>query len=600
QGTLYGRNSTAGAINIITKKPTQIKEASASFGFSNYSGAQADAMLNLPVNETLAVRGVISRASRDGYVDSAHAPTNTFTKDRSDQDNVSARLHALFSFAPGQSLLLSADYSHDGGVGAGTVLSSVAAANPYGSAGRSVDVPGTNKEGSQKSDSTGISAEYKQGLSFADLTVIGAHRTQKTDLIYSNGIGANTYSYHPNFTQDSLEARLSSNGSGPLQWVGGAYYFKEKTSPVTLGVYNGTPALTALFQQDPMLTESQALFGQATYAIKPELRMTGGMRYTQDTKSRQGCTYSGAGLSVLPTSLTSNVITDALDTNSLPPCPAAANINSVPATSWTQMTYRAGVDYDLDRDTMLYASYATGFKSGGFNDGNIALAVNTNAVLYKPETLTALELGFKGRYLNRRLQVNGSLFSYDYSDLQVSAATTCATGIGTCNVTQNAAKAKSYGLELEGRYLITSADRINFGLGLTNATYTSFVTTAATPADWAGKALDKAPQRTLNLGYSHQFTLASGAAVTAFIGERFSSEYEFSNPANNTRLKQDSFNKTDIHVTYSSPDDKWSVQAYVRNLEDRNIATTPNFGNGQNAVYLAEPRMIGVRANFKF
>jgi iron complex outermembrane receptor protein len=215
--------------------------------------------------------------------------------------------------------------------------------------------------------------------------------------------------------------------------------------------------------------------------------------------------------------------------------------------------------------------------------------------------LASVELGFKGKYLNRRLQVNGSMFFYDYSDLQVAATTTnCPTGAPTCNLTTNAAKAQSYGLELEGRYLVTSADRINFGLGLTNATYTSFKTTGNPVQDWSGKALDKSPAMTLNLGYSHQFNLESGAAVTAYIGERFSGEYELSNSSSNLRYKQDAYNKTDMHVTYASPDDKWSLQGYVRNIEDRNVATSTLFGGGQNTVFLAEPRMVGLRANMKF
>lgn len=595
QGTLYGRNSTAGAINVITNKPISSFEGSASLGISSLKGKQGDVMLNLPVNGLLSFRGVLSALKRDGYVDSAHAPANNFSKDKSDKDNTSARLHALFKFAPSTTLLVSGDYAQDGGAGPGAVAYTTVQANPRGAAGRYV--ANSKVEGRYDVTGTGLTAELNHSLTFADVTVLAAHRTQERHLVYSVAEATSGNSNHSNWTQDSLETRLASNGKGPLQWVAGLYAFSETGEPVVLQALGGN----TLFFQRQMETKSLAAFGQASFAVTTDLRLTAGLRQTQDEKGRVGCSYPFAYLNGQGRNdLTANtVITDAPDAAGLPPCPAA-NINNVPTQTWRELTYKLGADYNITPEIMVYVSYATGFKAGGFNDGDLTVAKNPSAVLYDPETLKSIELGLKGRYLQRRLQVSAALYSYDYTNLQVKTNTTCLNGVGTCAVTQNAGKAKSTGLEVEGRYKLTPAAQLTFGLGLTQAKYTSFTTQQG--FNWTGLKLDRAPSSSVNLGYSHSFNLSGGMTLTAYIGERYSAKYEFGNPANNTRFVQSAFNKTDVHVTLASVvgDREWSVQAYARNLEDRNVITGFQASSGQNAMFLGEPRILGVRGSIKF
>jgi iron complex outermembrane receptor protein len=590
QGTLYGRNSTAGAINIITRKPTKSFEGEIGFGLSNRKGIQADAMFNVPVNQTLALRGVVSGSKRDGYIDSAHS-RNKFTDDHNDVDNTSARVHGLLDFGAGRSLLVSADYSHDGGTGPGAVDPNRVAANSTGSEGRTI--LNSRYEGRNRIDSNGLSAEYKQGLSFADLTMQAAHRTQKRELIYSIADGPAGGAYYSYQEQDTLEARLASQGNGALEWVGGVFLFREKGSPIVLQSFSGTGNL---FYQDPMIAKSAAVFGQATYAVRADTRLTGGLRYTRDTKSRQGCTYPFAALTGLP-ELTNpdRPIEGNIDGSRLPAC-TGASVNNVPSVRWTQTTFRLGVDHNLNPETLVYATYSTGFKAGGFNNGDLTTALNPAAIIYKPELLKAFEMGLKGRYLQRTLQVNASLFAYDFADLQLSAIAPDRNN-NLSALTTNAGQARVYGFELEGRYLMTARDRVNFGLGVADAKYKRFITAAN--QDWAGLDLDKAPHATANLGYSHAFTLASGATLTASVGERWSSSYYLSN-SRDYRYRQKQYHKTDAHLTYASADDRWNVQAYVRNIEDRNVATTYQFGGGAHGLYLAEPRSYGLRATMMF
>lgn len=594
QGTLYGRNSTAGAINIITNKPGKRFEGAASLGFGSYNGRQGDVMLNVPVGPNFALRGVLSAVSRDGYVDTAHAPANAFTKDKSDQDNVSGRLQGRLSLGADTSLNLSADFSRDRGAGPGAIAYTVVQANPRGPAGRYV--PTARYEGRNDIDASGFTAEFKHKLAIGELTLLAGHRDQERNLLYSIGTSGTGAYNHSHFKQDSAELRLASTSNGPLQWVAGLYGFSETGSPTVLQAFG--PGL--FFFQDPMKTKSKAVFGQATYALTSALRLTAGLRETQDTKSRIGCAYRFAGLnSAGLTRLTdpNNPLTSPPAASELPACPAAQT-NKVPSQDWNKLTYKLGADYDLAPGILMFASYSTGFKAGGFTDGDVTTVANPAAVIYNPESLAAAELGLKAKLLNNKLHINLTAFSYDYTDLQVSALATCNSGVGTCTLTTNAGKASSKGLELEGRYQPTGVDRVIFGLGLTNAKYTKFITSGN--IDWAGRKLDKSPSSTLNLGWSHQFTLPNGAGLTAYVGARYSAKYVLSNSAANLQIEQSAFTRTDAHLTYASPDDRFDVQLYVRNIEDRNVATSYQASGPVHGVYLAEPRMVGLRGNFRF
>ena len=263
-------------------------------------------------------------------------------------------------------------------------------------------------------------------------------------------------------------------------------------------------------------------------------------------------------------------------------------------------------------NVLAYANVATGYKAGGYIDSNNANGDNT----YRPELLTSFEAGIKGRFMDNKLRLSAAVFSYDYKDLQVSyiAFNPLINGIGT--ITNNAAKAKNTGLELEGKLAVSDSGTVNFALGLLNAKYSSFtlpVNLSTNPLqnrpvaiDFSGRALDKSPSTTFTLGYTHDWTMTDGAAVSAYIGTRYSSSYALTNfglvvPVQNI---QSSFTRTDVNVTYTAPREKWYVQGYAKNLENRNVMTGFQYIGVPLAptsnVFLADPFTFGVRAGIKF
>jgi iron complex outermembrane receptor protein len=561
QGTLYGRNATAGAINLITNKPGKNLESNASIELGNYHLRKFDGAVNVPVNDALALRAAVSSSQHDGYMRS----TQGLGRDYDDEDSLSGRVHALVRFNRDVTLLLSADGSKIRGAGPGTVPLATFR-NASGDAQRTAT---PTVEGEVDDRATGYSAEFKANLAIGELTYQGAHRSFDRKEISNFGFGTTTPAPYVDaragYSQNSHELRLAS-GFGAFKTIAGLYWFRERSN-IDFEILH-YPRLGRLsFIQDPTISLSKAVFGDATYNLTPDLRLTAGVRRTKDDKSRQG--FSVIGEPVL-----SRGVNDA-------------------AVDYSQTTGKIGADYALGKTAMVYTTLSTGYKAGGFNDGTRA----TNPFLiYDPEHLTALEVGVKGRFLGGSLTTSAAVFGYDYKNLQLTSAVTDALG-AVSSQTRNAAKASVRGLELEGKYAVTGSDRINFSLTYLDAHYKQYMPTLT--SDWSGRRLDKSPKTSLGLGYTRNWNLESGASIDATLSTRLTSSYMLSNYTAATQFRQGGFHKTDLTVTYSPSAAGWYLQGYVRNLEDKTVMTSYASSPVEN-VALAPPRTAGIRVGANF
>lgn len=575
QGTLYGRNATAGAVNVITNKPRAKFAASVDVTLGNYKHAQVEAMVNAPVNDMLALRAVVSVLDRDGFADTAHAPENNFAADRDDAHNKSGRVLALLKFSPSSSALLSVDSSTDRNHNAGSYL----IAAPYNKGVKSrFFSPAV--EGQRNNSSSGASLEFKTSLGFSELTYLYGYREAKRDEHDSLGQTTGPRSQFADFSnkvdQNSHELRLgSADAASALQWVAGVYMYEETNHDIKFQVSNLTPFPGSFirFEQDPTISKSRAIFGQGTYSLTPELRLTAGLRSTRDEKSRVG-------------------------TQTVHPSPAFIVSSNNAAGEWSKSTWKLGVDYDLSKSAMFYANVATGYKAGGYNDGTAA----TNPTLYyNPENIVSYEAGVKGRFLNNKLRLSTSLFYYDYTDLQISSI------VNNLLNTLNAAKARVAGAELEGRWQVLDNGRLNFALSVLDSKYRELMLSSGdgkNNTNFGGKKLDKAPSTTLSLGYTHSWALASGAGLSANVSARYSSSFVFTDPGTLTmaahQVTQPAFTKADLSVTYNSADDRWYLQGFARNLGNQITIGGMLNNQGQNYAFLTDPRTFGVRAGIKF
>jgi iron complex outermembrane receptor protein len=313
----------------------------------------------------------------------------------------------------------------------------------------------------------------------------------------------------------------------------GLYYFGEDNKSDQIAWANDFLTLGALpltFKRtvnDDLNTDSYAVFGQGTWKFGDAWSVEAGFRYTQDDKSREGFLDYGSGI-----------------------------LQQDASSDSSKTTYHAGLNWQLTDANLLYAKIDTGYKAGGFTD----------AAAYDPETITAYEIGSKNRFLDNQLQLNASAYYYDYADQQINQF------VGNQTFIRNAGKTEIYGLELEGSWLLGSRTRIDGYLGYLHAEFKEFeIAGGSGNIDLSGNTPPQAPELSMNLGFEHTFDVGAGG-LTA----RFQTHYEDSSYFTffNTKAEsQDSYTRSDLLVTYAPSDEKWSVQGYIRNLEDEEVLT---------------------------
>jgi iron complex outermembrane recepter protein len=579
QGTLWGRNATAGAINVITNKPKNKLEGAVMFEVGNFDSTRTEAMINFPVNDSFMIRAALATENRDGYMNSKN-PAVGADKNTDDADTFSARLHALYKPNKNFSVLLTADSAKVGGYGYGTTA--LPLVTDRGPDGR-VSLASQQAQTSNKYD--GYSAEVNWTFGPAALTYIGSKReSTRNEANYSAPNTARTQ-FDAKPEQTSHELRLASAGNGPFTWVLGGYTYKE-TNSVTLLADNvngiaGVPATLRVrlgFLQDSIVAKANAIFGQGSFAVTDKLKLTAGLRSTRDELSRIG----------------RNTTTITTPTGT-PVAPTTTAPNNASVSS-SKVNWRLGADYNMDKDTLIYASAATGYKAGGFFDG---VRTPTFDNTFKPENVTTYEAGLKTRALDGTLRTNVAVFRSDFKDLQVSYRGPSPSGVigSFVTLTQNAAKASINGAEVETRWL-SPIGRIDLSLAFLDAKYDEFAPPNANPpVNNTGKTLIKSPRVSGNLAYQYSWYVFNGD-ITARISTRYSDKY-YLQPTNIALTTQPSYTRTDLALTYTADKEAWYLQAYLKNLENTNVIAGIGGLAAPNA-FLAPPRTYGIRVGMKF
>jgi iron complex outermembrane recepter protein len=637
QGTLYGRNTTAGVINVIAARPKDEFEASVDGVYGSLGRVNGTGMINVPVGEGLGIRAAVNYDRKDSPIIQNGPVTQSLDGYR---DVFSARLSFGGKVGDNFDFVIKGDYTKDkGGIystlplgnffptiispGATTTqttgpVTRVTIQNPVdpiyvnrGSrAQRTLALPLVYPD-RKDNEFYGIAGEFTYDFGSVALTYLGSYReTKRRDVrdLFVFGFTHGTAFVNGDFKQTSHELRAAFGKGSPLHGQVGAYYFSEQSGifasfgPPVSGLFG--PAATGFaFPQDPTKARSVAGFGQLTYDITEDLHVTGGIRYTSDKKSRKGATvvdFPSAAVSFCGTAR------------------CILNENLAERT-YKKTTWKLGVDYDAPGLGLIYASVSTGYKAGGFNDGcvtgtGIGCGLTEDFLYFNPETLTAYEGGIKFKLLDNALRLNIGAFHYDYKNLQLRQIATIA-GVPQVFV-QNAGTAKVDGIEMEAIITPSDRDTVEFGINYTDARYDKFAPSiavdiigpAGTPVgttkqvitrNFKGLQLDNAPKWTASAGYTHTFPLGNGGNVAASVRTRLSSSYTIQDLAILAQFRQPGFTKTDVSLTYKAPDDRWYIQGFAQNLE--NSITLAAAGTGLlSGVAIEEPRTYGVRAGFKF
>jgi iron complex outermembrane receptor protein len=603
QGTLYGRNATAGVVNIIARTPTAVLEGSAGVEAGNFNGRRVDAMLNVPVDAGLALRAAVSANRHDSYLDNAQGTSHTLGLDRDDR---AARLSARLALGQDASLVVRYDTGiqhdspditvQDGNFYGGVATGAPAAVQQSTSKRLTNSFVAANAvpdQGYRTRRTSGLGADLTWKLGTATVYYLGARRHFNDDFLtnyYYRVAPTLALGVRENFSgtyrQDSHELRIASDASAMLSAQAGLYYFREKSDvlyafrdlePLGLPPYY-------VFALGPNAARSKAVFGQGSWRATGALRLTLGARYTGDVKSRLGSTNFQQAA----------VFNPATDLRAL-----NAAIVETGKTTW-----RVGADYDLAPATLLYGAVSTGYKAGGFNDGCLAgtralgidcpaaAAVQPSTLVYRPETITAFEGGVKTRFWERRATLNLAAFHYRYDNLQLSGV---AVVQGAPRyVTANAGQASVTGVEADGQLKAGAHGNINYGLTWLDAHYVSYVPDGV--HSWAGHDLDRAPRRTLMLGYEHRIMLDSGV-VTAGMATRASAAYQISVPTQLLEYRVAGHTSTDLSLQWHAARAPWQVLVRVNNLEN---AVRPIAIDSFGMVVPSDPRTVSARLAYRF
>lgn len=619
QGTLYGRNATGGAINVLPRRPELAAwggEASVEMG--NEDQLRVDGALNVPLGDRAAVRAAAFHAGHDGFMNDG----------LDEQDDSAVRLSMLTEPSEALSISVVADYFEQGGLGTGSTPVALGPDNRYGIssaetgaflgmqrnaiAGRNFNpMPLTQKLNNQY---WGVNATLDWKAAGGTFTLLPAYRESSLDTV-GTALGVNVTTVEED-SQASLEARFASDLDGRLSYIAGAYWFDE-TNDIPLFVPNTQYSIS--IQDYETGVESLAAFGRLTYDLTDALRATVGARYTDEEKFFRG-TFDGALRLCLP--LPFAACPDAARfpaTLVTPPAPGPGpdGTTTVPfaivsdeTESFSQWTWRVALDWDLTENSFLYASFETGFKSGGFFFSN-------DSQVFQPEELEAFTLGSRNRLLDGRLQLDAEAFYWRYDDQQVSTImrdSQGATNLGTRNV----GNATMQGVELETVWLAADATLLRLGVQYLDATYDDFTYDVPGPAppltgcdvsqagpsflvDCSGRRAPYAPEWTVNLGGEHGIRLGNDARVT--VGLRLRYQSEILTGLDFTPLEyQDGYATVGATLTWTSPDEGFHVTAFGNNLTDEAVVANsfqPPFGAFVVGT-LRPPRTYGLRMGARF
>ncbi|MXP26714.1 TonB-dependent receptor [Altererythrobacter indicus] len=645
QGTVYGRNATAGVVNINTRDPGNDFGVDGDFQYASNDSVRTRLAVDLPVTDDWSLRFAALHEVDDGYEPKLNADDN-FSK----ANTTGLRLTSLAHLTSNLDWRVAVSYGKNKGTIPLTYLRSYIyypdADLQTGTFGDGVLVnapddtvnPGSETIKDNRQDITYYGARSRLTWNATDnltATLISGYSQVEDDgmdaatgVYDQQGIGLKTKTW-----SNELDVNYEN---GPLSIVAGAYIYQDKqdsglrlihagnTAPYPFNsVYNAAGAnyagegfeistinaVDVLTKPSNVGSRSQALFGQIKYELTDSLRLTGGIRATWDQVYNQNIQLVCSGGTV--TRAKANVES----------CPVAQiaftdDTNRDKAT-FSKVNWKLGAEYDLTPDVLGYASVSTGYRSGG-------LEASTNPegfTGYNPETVTNYEAGLRADLLDRRLFVGLTGYWMDYNDLQVSSVIVDPLQ-GPVPVTTNAAKARIRGVELETTFRPTSQDRFTAYVSFLDTEFRSYpdgqdslhsadtmynilapaifgyATIPSATADFTGNRLANAPKWSGRFSYAHDFYLFNGVLTPSVDFYVQSSNY--GDVANYRQSRNDSYTKTDLNLTYVPDNSPITLTAFVTNLENDRQPTNVVTTWSSTVVNYKAPRIWGGRIGFKF
>jgi len=607
QGTLYGRNTTGGAINVTTKKPSATPEGDLAIDYGRFNALNVQGGFGGPIADTLAFRIAGLYDKSDGYT------LNRLTGNKGNDADRKAVRGAL-RWTPDDKLTVdvSASYSKSSG---GSILTynrslvaqtaeAASTADPdptfgyifckpaYYTSGQCTNVAGyantsSNKyEGDYRFEGKDIvklfGATSAVSYDFGGVTlysITGYQRAKRDDYEETDANPISIFDARYIAEQDttSQELRLQSNGATALRWVAGVYAARDNldndshynvleilrvpdpvNNPTGMDPANSVGVFGWPLHQK---TTSYAAFGQVDYDLTPKLTLTGGLRWSQDKKTFHYVSDVDYGLLTL--------------------------FEYDNQKTFSSISGRVGLRYAISDDANVYATYNRGTKSGGFFSGQTTDPADLGP--YRDETVNAYEVGAKSEFLDRRLRVNVSAFYYDYKDLQVYTVIQ-RNGLPVQLFT-NASKARVYGGEAEIEARPMTGLSLTLGASLLSAEYKDFQSLGD---DYSGNTLPSAPKASLNGAARYEHPVGPGKLISQLDFTYRGKVYY--DTANTERLSDKARAYVNGQLGWAFADGRYELGVWGKNLADTtNISDiTPIAAFGFDVFSMGPPRTYGV------
>jgi iron complex outermembrane receptor protein len=628
QGTLFGRNTTAGLIHIINNRPsTDGFESDITLGAGNDGQSNYGLVVNAPLSENWAARLSLSGQQADGVI------TNSFTgKDRGNEDSTNTRFALRYQGEKLDAVLTYSNFEAEErgplgscewhatddpfvALGRGGVLSLATIFGTFSSVRencigttRDVSIDTTNNENIRADvDNVVLNLSYDFGSMTLDSI------TSKRDIehfngtwgwVMGNGPGSNMLEILNNYGDTeaiSQEIRLSGV-SDSIEWVVGAYWFEEETDesldvPLFRDVMAPDPAVWPLFyapdgaggtlgaaalgaqlygsrsQAYDVTNENQAFFAEVTFSLNEQWDLTVGARRTTDDRdfTRIQTLFNGQ-----PDPF---YFCPGMPVVELAPGVVAAGSDRCRQTvSYSKTTPRIIASYQASDDVMLYGSYSLGYSSGGFNQ-------DTRMRPYLPEEADNFELGMKSDLLDGRMRFNATVFHNEYKNQQLTVGR-LVDGQPTADLI-NAQQATLSGVEIEPMARLTESLTFSATMGYIRGDYDEFtvidnvtivsgdgsLSSQEVERDLSDTEFGSGPSYSFDLGLMHNMSLGDSGELMTSIGATFKDAVDYT--LNNTpSSQQPSYWLVDGRMTWFMANDKTSVSLWVNNLFDKDYVTT--------------------------
>jgi outer membrane receptor protein involved in Fe transport len=592
QGTLYGRNTTGGAINIVTARPTDHLSAGVDADYGRFGLFRGEGYVSGPIGDGFAVR--VSAATEQGGGFQHNRDTG---QGIGDADRWAVRGQIAYNSGP-LDILVQGQHGRDTSDGSALYLFQPLGTMPADSdrfatgwggspSFQAATGVGTSQKPFRDVVSDAASGRIDLDLGGAKLTSLTAyerfHRREYEDWDATSQALAGAY-YNSLAKVFSQEVRLASTAAGPLRWVTGAYYSDERLGEAFITDLPGYIALTTYRQH----TQTIAGFGQADYTIG-KWTLTGGLRVEHEKR-------------------------DLLDFSTTTVPLFGLGVDKVGrSTSYTKVTGKAEAQYHLTPATLLYASASRGIKSGGFTAYNTVTPDQLTA--FKPEGLWAYEAGFKSQFADNRVRLNAAGFYYDYRDQQVQSAiyttVVAPNGFvlydGPIGKIVNAPKAHIYGAEAELTWRPIRILEITQGVAWKKGVfdrYQGLDVDASVAADHAVYTDRHGQDEGFpHWSYNGSATLSLPAGTSRQV--RIATDYSYRDTLNPVLLgpsfKIHSYWLVNGSLSYGAADGHWSFGVYGRNIFNQHYDLTRNFFiGGVDIAAPGRPASYGVQARYRF